>query len=112
MKSVDLVASYLTGDGEVSLHIVVGDAQIGASVVKLNKKVLAQGEIEGLELGNGLVGKTLSVKSVVTDVNDRSNKSSITYIFKCGSQVQEFTSKAELQSNGDSLIYRAVFKLL
>ena len=114
MKSVDLVTSYQTGAGELSLSIVVGNAQIGASVVRLNKKVLAQGEISDLELGGarGLAGKALNIKSVVTDVNDATNKTSITYVLTRGAQVQEFTSKAEANGNGESLVYRALFKFL
>src|SRR5262245_16401488 len=114
MKAVDLVTSYQTGAGKLVLDIVVGNAQIGASVVKLNKSIVAQGEIEGLDLGNAtaLAGKSLNIKSVVTDVNDATNKTSITYVLKRGSEEQQFTSKAEVDGNGDSIIYRALFKLL
>ena len=113
MKAVDLITSYQTGAGKVTLDIVVGDGQIGASVVKLNQKEIARDQILGLNLGEGntLTGKTITVKSVVTDVNDATNKTSISYIFKRGVK-QIFQSKAEVDQNGDSIIYRALFRFI
>jgi hypothetical protein len=111
MKSVDLVTSYQAGASNVKFDIVIGNAQIGASVIKLNKTEIARGEIRGLDLGAGLAGKTLTIKSVVSDVNDATNRTSIKYVFKRGSDVQEFQSKAEVEKNGESIIYRALFKL-
>jgi len=114
MKSVDLVTSYQTGPGKVLLDIVIGNAQIGASIVKLNKTEVARGEVSALDLGSGpaLVGKSLSIKSVVTDVNDSTNRTSIKYAFRRGQDAQEFISRAEVENNGESIIYRALFKFI
>jgi hypothetical protein len=114
MKIVDLITAYQTGSGSTKLDIVIGDAQIGASVVKLNRKIMANGEVEALDLGDGekLSGKTILTKSVVSDVNDATNRTSVEYIFRRGKDVQRFLSKAEVESNGDSIIYRAQFNLL
>jgi hypothetical protein len=114
MKSVDLVTTYQTAPGKVRFDIVIGNAQIGASVVKLNKTEVARGDISDLDLGSGntLAGKSLTIKSVVTDVNDSTNRTSIKYVFRRGQDLQEFLSKVEVENNGESIIYRALFKLV
>lgn len=114
MKVVVLVTDYEVSDKPVRLRVIVGDAQIGASVVKLGRKLLGSGAIDDLNLGNGstLRGKPLFVKSVVTDHNDNTNRTSLTYQFRCGSETREFTSMASVDEDGDSVIYRAKFNLV
>jgi hypothetical protein len=114
MKSVTLIADYQVDDKAVQLSVVVGDAQVGASVVKLGKKLLATGDIDKLPIGNGsqLRGKPLFVKSTVTDVNDSTNQTSLTYRFRCGAQQREFVSSATVDEDGDSVIYRAKFNFV
>jgi hypothetical protein len=114
MKSVVLITDYDVEDKPVQLTVLVGDAQVGASVVKLGKKILASGEIDKLDLGNGkqLRGKPLFVKSAVTDVNDSTNQTSLTYEFKCGAKRRRFQSEATVDEDGDSVIYRAKFNIV
>jgi len=114
MKIVTLITDYEVSDKANRLSVVVGDAQIGASVVKLGQKTLASGPIDNLALGNGagLRGKTLFVKSVVTDVNDATNHTSLTHRFHRGTEVRDFVSMATVDEEGDSVIYRAKFNLV
>ena len=114
MKSVTLIADYEVEDKPVQLSIVIGDAQVGVSVVKLGNKLLASGEIKNLALGGGpqLRGKALFVKSAVTDVNDSTNHTSLTYRFRCGAQQREFLSSATVDEEGGSVIYRTKFNLV
>jgi hypothetical protein len=114
MKIVTLVADYDVNDGDITITIVIGDAQIGSSVVALGTKVLGKGQISTLPVGKGSLvrGKPLFAKSVVTDVNDSTNQTSVTYILRGGPKDQEFQSGGVVEVNGDSVIYRAKFNLV
>ena len=114
MKSVTLIADYQVANGPVTLTIVIGDAQIGASIVKLDAVVLGKGQIAKLLIGNGadIRNHALRIKSVVSDVNDATNNTSITYQLRGGAQDQDFHSKCTVATNGDSVIYRAEFRLI
>ena len=114
MKSVTLVADYEVADAMVELTVLVGDAQIGTSIIKLASTPLGDGVIADLPIGVGseIRGKKLFVKSIVTDVNDSTNNTSITYQLKGGRLDQEFSSAGTVDENGDSIVYRARFNLV
>lgn len=114
MKVVDLRADYEVGAGDVKLTIVIGNAQIGSSIVNLGDVEKGHGDIDGLIIGSGpkIRGKSLKTKSVVKDINDQSNKTVITYRLSGGKRNQSFTSSAVLDQNGDSMVYRALFRLI
>ncbi|HEV7608079.1 MAG TPA: hypothetical protein VGO61_12115 [Steroidobacteraceae bacterium] len=114
MKTVDLRADYEVDSKDVVLTIEIGDAQIGSSIVKLDGTEKGRGDIDKLVIGAGprIKGKALKTKSVVTDVNDKTNKTSVTYRLTGGKRNQEFTSLGTVDSNGDSIIYRALFRLV
>jgi hypothetical protein len=114
MKVIDLQSDYKVVDTRnVSLSIRIGDAQIGSSIVFLEDKEIGRGDIADLSLGKGskIKNKRVKFKSVVTDVNDMTNKTSITYIFKGGVLDQSFSSNATVDENGDSIIYRGIFSI-
>ena len=114
MKVIDLKTEYNVKEQEsISLNIVIGDAQIGASIVYLEDKEIGRGEIQKLKIGLGstIKGKKLKIKSVVTDVNDMTKQTSITYELIGGIFDQSFCSKGTVEENGDSIIYRAIFSL-
>ena len=49
------------------------------------------------------------MKTVVTDVNDKTNRTSVTYELKGGVQPAEFSLEGTVAEEGDSIIYRASF---
>jgi hypothetical protein len=111
MKRVSMNASVpVADDEEVLLSIVVGDAQLGASRVLLGTTQVGLGQIADLSLGLGSAvrGQTIKIKSVVTDVNDATNHTSITY--RVGAQ--ELSQTATVDEQGDSVIYRATIQLV
>ena len=113
MKRVSMSATIsVQSNQEILLSIVVGDAQIGSSYVQLegDKDKKGEGQISNLALGTGeeVRGKTLAVKSVVTDVNDATNSTSITY--RVGGQ--ELSQTATVDQEGDSVIYRATIQFV
>ncbi|MGH7323702.1 MAG: hypothetical protein ACREJ9_03540 [Candidatus Rokuibacteriota bacterium] len=112
--AVNLDTTYHVDSGDITLSIVIGDGQLGSSRVSLGGKVLGQGDaIKNLPLGKGskLAGKALSVKSVVTDVNDQTNHTSITYSLRGGAAPADYELNATVTDEGDSIIYRATIAL-
>ncbi len=100
---------YAVAEARVTLSIVYGDAQLGSSLVKLDDERLAKGsDITDLSIGDGpaIAGKKLRLKSVVTDVNDMTNHTSVTYVLKGGKEDREFSYDCTVQQEGDSAIYR------
>jgi len=48
---VTLETQYPVGDGEVKFTVVVGDAQLGSSLVRLDTKEIGRGDITNLAVG-------------------------------------------------------------
>ena len=113
MKRVSMESTYTVPDGDVHLTIVFGDAQIGSSIVYLNDAPLRDGKIDALPIPIP-PDKTshLHVKSVVTDVNDKSNHTSITYTLSAGAASQTYSQNATVDREGDSIIYRAHLEMV
>lgn len=106
--SVKFERDYLVSDGAVFLSVSIGDKQIGTSVVTLSGAILRMGDIKDLKIGEGpaLDGKVCSVKTVVTDVNDSTNMTSVTYHLVGGKKDEQFVLESEVKKDGDSIIYR------
>jgi len=113
--ALSLETDYHVGSKDVTISIVIGDAQLGASVLKIDSKEIKRGDkIQNFNVGNGpkLKGKTLSIKTVVTDVNDKTNHTSVTYKLKGGAKDNDFYLDATVDNEGDSVIYRAKFNFV
>lgn len=103
---------YETAEEVVKLSIDYGDAQLGSSLVKLDDRELARGDaIHDLSIGQGagLTDSALSIKSVVTDVNDMTDRTSVTYALTGGATDLRCTLECIVDRNGDSAIYRTTF---
>jgi hypothetical protein len=111
-KSVKLETSYAVGAGDVSLTVIVGNAQFGTHLVKLDGQQLAIGDVNDLSIGKGLKGKTLTVKSIVTDINDMTNLTNIRYVLTGGSDDAQHDLEVTVDREGDSAVYRATFNLV
>ncbi len=112
--AVNLQTDYAVDSGDVSLTITIGDGQLGSSLVRLNDKELGIGEIDGLKVGKGsaVAGKELFIKTVVTDVNDKTDHTSVRYELKGGASDQTFDLDGSVDEEGGSVIYRATFNLI
>lgn len=115
MSNTRLETSYnVKPKSETKLQVVIGDAQIGTSAVWLGSKRIHTGDVNALTIGKGadISGKKLKVKSVVTDVNDKTNWTSVTYKLTGGQIASVNTLQSQVQQEGDSLVYRAIFSLI
>ena len=110
--AVTLETTYHVAQGPVALTVEIGDGQLGTSRAVLGNKEIAIGEIKNLKLGDGprLAGKTLTVKTVVTDVSDQTNHTRVTYRLKGGKSDGTYALDATVEQEGDSVIYRASFQ--
>lgn len=105
---------HAAGDEDLFLDVTVGEAQLGASVVLFDGRVVAKGEsILDLRLGSGpeVRGKSLFVKSIVSDVNDRTNWTSVRYVLRSGESECPFLAQIQVPREGDSIVYRTTFEL-
>src|ERR1043165_3702365 len=73
-------------DSKVVLTVLVGDGQHADPVVMLDGTLLKIGNITDLPIGTGsaIKGKTLYIKSVVNDVNPKTNHTSLVYVLTGG----------------------------
>lgn len=110
--AIRLETTYEVAAGVVSLTVTIGNAQMGASLVRLGAKEIGFGEVKDLVVGKGpaIRGKTLTVKTVVSDVNDKTNLTNVRYSLVGGKVPKDYDLEASVDGEGDSIIYRAYFK--
>jgi hypothetical protein len=114
MNTVELNANYQVASGPVFLTITIGDAQIGRSIVFLDDKKVGIGDFTKFKIGDGegIKGKTVNIKSIVADVNDMTNKTSITYVLAGGTTDHSFAATGTVENDGDAMIFKAHFSLV
>src|SRR5262245_25109777 len=85
-SSYEGTTRYVVGAGSISLGIVVGNGQLGASVVRLNDQPIAPGQDGKFVIGQGgdLIGKILTVSTVVTVTNPATRQVSVQYTLNGG----------------------------
>jgi hypothetical protein len=93
----------------VDLKVEYGFAQIGGSAAKLGKTPLTQDPPNSgcYAVKGAAEGKVLLIKSVVTDVNDMTNKCSAIYSLSGGAVDQKFISEGETEQDGDPILFYA-----
>lgn len=103
---------YQTVSGPVRLKVVVGERQFGTSMVFLGDKVVANGDIDGLKLGDGdeLRGSDLVVYTLVTDVRDNTDDVSVTWILTGGEHRLTSTETGRVAKNFGSQVFKGVFR--
>jgi len=109
MFRVQKEIAYQVADDPITLSVIIGQAQLGRSVVKLEGEEIKRGiNIRQAELAVGaeLVGKVMTIKSVVTDVNDKTNRLSVRYELAGGPEPLVEDVEAIVEQEGDSAIFR------
>ncbi len=99
------------GPGPVLLSVIIGDGQIGGSAVFLDANQIAKGQIAHLPVGTpaALQGHRIGVRTVVADVNEQTNKTSVTYILTGGAGDAEYTLWFEAPQDKMQVPYSAIF---
>jgi len=111
--AVVLHTEYEVGQGDLLLSVVIGEGQLGSSLVRLGERELAIGDVSRLKVGKGstIAGKQLYIKTVVTDVNDQTDRTSVRYELQGGEVQKVIDLEASVDEEGGSVIYRARFDL-
>jgi hypothetical protein len=112
-KPIAVRKKYAVGPGQVRLSVAVGDRQYGTSMVFLDDELLANGDIDELPLGSGeeIGGRTVTVYTVVTDVRDRKNDMSVTWILTGGDKTATIEKSGSGAKSFGSQMFKAVFEL-
>jgi hypothetical protein len=116
--SVSQTILYRLGapDHHVFLKVIVGEAQTGASVVRLGSALLEETNdseftVE-LGLGSEVAGKKCFCTTVVTDINPQTNGTAVTWELHGGFTDYTKTCTLTLDQDGDSILYSAVIYLV
>ena len=112
-KPIAVEKVYAVGSGTVRLTVIVGDRQYGSSMVFLGKELVANGDIDEVPLGEGsaLAGRRVSVYTVVTDVRNKKNEMSVTWILTGGAEPLKVEKDATTAKGFGSQMFKAVFEL-
>jgi hypothetical protein len=106
---------YRVRNRDVFLSLTIGEGQHGTSDVFLDDKRLlrASGTIGKLLLGHGpdLVGRILTVRSVVNDVSTTTNRMSVTCRLNGGESAEEFVAKGKVEESGAPLVFEVHISL-
>ncbi|MGH7503452.1 MAG: hypothetical protein ACREL7_17135 [Longimicrobiales bacterium] len=114
VKSVRFETEYHVADGDVRITIRIGEGQFGTSVMTLEDRVFGPGDVNDVLLGPGsqLGGLVLQVKSIVTDINDMTDRTSIAYELEGGHVPATHVLVASVDEEGGSVIYRSRIRFL
>jgi hypothetical protein len=113
MKKIEHVSSYQIGDGEVRLQVAIGEGQFGSTRAVVGTKQVDDVHDMDTVLGKGsdLRGRELVITSVVTDTNPQTNRTSVTYRLSGGSTPLKQELSFTVESDADSVLYKATFRL-
>lgn len=115
-KEVKLQSEYKVAQRNIILSVLIGNAQMGSSIVFFKNDVvpIKLGEINACELGMGqdLIGKKLKIHTIVTDLNAQSNDMQVTYILSGGDpEEKSIAVNATVEREGEVVNFYASFQL-
>jgi hypothetical protein len=112
-KPIAVEKDYAVGPGTIRLTVIVGDRQYGSSMVFVGKEMIANGDIDEIPLGEGpdLIGKRVSVYTVVTDVRNKRTDMSVTWVLTGGAENLRVEKDATTAKKFGSQMFKAVFDL-
>ena len=113
-KEVKFNTEYEVSSKDILLTIVIGNGQPGSSRVKLNGKLIAGRDINGLVIGKGneIKGSTLKITTVVNDFQINTNRTSVQYLLSGGTESKRYYLEANVDIDGDSVYYFTNIKFI
>jgi hypothetical protein len=111
IEGQEVKRSYTVDDDIVTLTITIGEAQIGSSAVFLDEGLIAKGDVGTVTIGHGalLRGRTLSIRSIVSDINASTDRTSVTYELAGGTSPLSVTLTALSGGNNTVVVYFGFF---
>jgi len=107
--------SYVTATGPIHLDVTIGSGQKAYVEVSINGTPVDSGsQIVQRLLGGGaeLAGKRLRVTSTVTDTNPNTNNTAVTYVLRGGQSNRQWISAHDVDVEGGTVDYDAIFVML
>ena len=94
----------------VTLSVRIGNAQVGASVARLDDRdppICPPGSIVDVPVGTGqeLIGRTLVVRTLVADINPHSNSSVVLLDLNGSAPGNELRASADVEADGGAVYY-------
>lgn len=115
MNKVDVNENFTaTADGQVELDAIVGNQQLGSTVVKVDGTQVAKGtSIHDLVLGTGadLNTKVVLVRTVINDVNEATNVTTMQYTLSDGTNTKTYDATGEVDKDFGVIVYFANFTI-
>lgn len=113
-KPIAVEEEYPVGAGQVRLSILVGDRQYGTSMVFIDDDLIANGDIDSVPLGEGaeLAGRSVAIYTVVTDVRNRKNEMSVSWVLTGGPKRLTVEKEASGSKGFGSQMFKAVFEFV
>ena len=113
MKTLTHKSGYKVGSGQIHMVITIGDGQFGSSSVIIGDTLFDQERLFDRDIGMGseLSGKKIVAVSVVTDTNEQTNHTSITYELSGGPAPYRHRSEFTVEQDNDSVKYVAEIEL-
>lgn len=113
-KPIAVEDEYQVADDQVRLSVLVGDRQYGSSMVFLDDELVANGDIEEIPLGAGpeIAGRSVAVYTVVTDIRNKKNEMSVTWVLTGGAKRLTVERDATTSKGFGSQMFKAVFELI
>ena len=108
-KRDKLKAKYKVGNKPVTVGVTIGNGQFGRPLMLLD--YITVGTDRAQFDGKRAKGKKLLIKTVVTDVNDKTNKLSVKYTLRGGAKAATIVRKLTVAKNGDAAIFDAEIRL-
>jgi hypothetical protein len=91
-------------DADVVLTVTIGEGQLGSSFVFREGVLLVKGGvvIGSLNLGSGadLIGKDVTVDSIVNDISTHTNRMSVRYVVENGGKKKGQLATHEVENEG------------
>jgi hypothetical protein len=93
------------GNDNVSLSVMIGEGQLGATIVFRHNVVLVKGGVVignlNLGPGSGLVGDQISVESLVNDISSQTNRMSVRYLLRGSGTDCAFLARHVVATDGE-----------
>ena len=116
MKTVKHTSKYSVGSGAGAIHLTVtiGEGQLGSSTVVVGPKLFDTVKFFDAGIGkpSTISGQKLVIVSVVSDTNESTNRTSVRYAIKGGSQPFEHKSELTVDKDGESVTYLGEIELI
>jgi len=115
MNKVELDKDFTAAaDGQVKLSAIVGNQQLGTTVVKVDGTQVAKGtSIQDLVLGTGtdLNTKVVLARTVINDVNEATNVTTMQYTLTDGTTTKTYDATGEVDKDFGVIVYFANFTI-